>query len=62
MNDRPRVEMTPALAEEQERVARWCMLAAFVWSELRQYDEVPEVVRGELLQTWLAQYLTFEED
>lgn len=60
--DRPRVEMSPALAEEQERVARWAFLAAFVWSELKQYDEIPEMVRGELCQTWLAQHLTFEED
>lgn len=59
--DRPRVEMTPAIAEEQERVRRWALLAAFVWSELKQYDEIPESVRGELAQTWLAQFLTWEE-
>lgn len=56
------MEMTPAVISEQEHITRWAFLASWAWSELRQCDEIPEFVRGELMATWSAQYLAGSED
>lgn len=48
------------MAEEMERIDQWALLAAYAWMRLKQYDEIPESVRGEVLISWSTAWLEAE--
>ena len=47
-------------AEDQHHIDEWALTCAYAWMQLKQYDEIPESVRGELLLGWSSSYLEGE--
>lgn len=48
------------LIEDQEAIDRWALVMAYAWMRLKDYDEIPEIVRGELVLGWSAVWLERE--
>lgn len=48
------------LAEDQKHIDKWALICAYAWMRLKDYDEMPETLRAELLLGWSAAWLEAE--
>ena len=53
--------LDPKLTEAQAHIDKFWLLTAYCWMRSQDYNEMSEVLRGEVLLLWAAQYLAGEE-